>query len=226
MSGVCSSLPPASEQHSCMRFIYMQHVGNAHDDCCRSEAMKQPARPVPGHRADSGALITAGAPQPAYLRRNAATTKKEEEKKTPSRRSSHLWVDAGRVRVGNGLQDLLYQVAAHLYHLLRLRVLNKCASPRQRRAAAQRGHVAGTDEDCCGRRNRNVTAEASKQSALYIQHQVCRSVCVCAMWGAGGGGRGQQEEQKPSSLSLSLCLLSSSSVPAAALGTSVSPQAK
>ena len=81
MSGVCSSLPPASEQHSCMRFIYMQHVGNAHDDCCRSEAMKQPARPVPGHRADSGALITAGAPQPAYLRRNAATTRKKRRKK-------------------------------------------------------------------------------------------------------------------------------------------------
>lgn len=166
----------------------MQHVYNAHDDCCTSGAMMQPVRPVAGHSADSGSgalILGSQAESPQQLRSQHIYTEtqqqqRQQQKEKRLRRSPHLRVDAGRVRVGNGLQDLLYQVAAHLHHLLRLRVLNKCASPRQRCAAAERRHVAGKDEDCCGRRrNRNVTAEASKQSALYIQHQACRSECVC-----------------------------------------------
>lgn len=65
--------------------FYMQHVCNAHDDCCKSGAMMQPVRPVPGQSADSGsgALIMgsqAESPHPTHLHLNAATAKAAKRK--------------------------------------------------------------------------------------------------------------------------------------------------
>lgn len=78
----------------------------------------------------------------------------QENRNTQEQALSHLGVNAGSVRVLDAVQDLLRQAAAPLHDLLRLRIGNKCASLRQRRAAGERGHVAGDGEDCCGRKAR------------------------------------------------------------------------
>jgi len=69
--------------------------------------------------------------------------------------AAHLGVDAGRVRVGNGAQDLQGQAAAPLHEVLELLTLDERAPVGQSCAAGQRGHVAGNGENCW-RTNENV----------------------------------------------------------------------
>jgi len=119
---------------------------------------------------------------------------------------THLFVNAGLVRVWYREQDLLCQAAASLQNLLKLRILNKCAAARQRCAVNDGGHVAG--ENCRRKSNRKKSAEAWKQSSLSTQNDLCMRVymCVC-VWRITG-------RTKPGSL------LSSPPQCAAELGTS------
>lgn len=61
---------------------------------------------------------------------------------------SHLRLNAGFVCFGDREKDLLCQLLAVLYNLLKFRTFNKCASFRQRCAEGERGHVARNSENC------------------------------------------------------------------------------
>ncbi len=103
------------------------------------------------------------------------------QKKCATRTRSHLSVNAGFVRFGNGEQDLLHQAAAPPHDLLGLRVLNKCAPLRQRCAAGEGRHVAGNGENC---KRRKITTSPSRRQNDPCCASSTKCVCVC-VWQRG-----------------------------------------